>query len=149
LTRAYRLSRERIASFRRDGHVKLDGVFSRKEIAAYRPRLKRVVTRHSESSDSSRFVSNLWALDECARRFVLSRRLGRIAADLLGVDAVRILGDSSFFKGPGCPATAWHQDAPYTPLDPVDTVTFWIALTDLTSALGPICYVSGSHRAGY
>jgi ectoine hydroxylase-related dioxygenase (phytanoyl-CoA dioxygenase family) len=151
---------EQVERFERDGHVKLEGVFSPDEIEAYRAHLKRVVDDHCQESHAMerkvagagknwKFVNNLWALDEAARRFVMSPRLGRLAADLLGVDAVRLFRDQSYFKGPGGANTPWHQDAYFMPLETDKILTLWIPLTDITPELAPMSYVTGSHKAGY
>jgi hypothetical protein len=97
---AYPVTGETVAAFQRDGHVKLKGVFTTEEIAAYRQHLGRVVEANSDERHAMeqkvagagknwKFVNNLWTLDAAARRFVLSPRLGRIAADLMQVEAVR------------------------------------------------------------
>jgi ectoine hydroxylase-related dioxygenase (phytanoyl-CoA dioxygenase family) len=149
-----------IDAFRRDGHVKLRGVFDGSELCAYRPELQRVVAESppehhameqkvAGSGKNWMFINNLWRLDESARRLVLSRRLGRIAAELLGVPAVRLFRDQSYFKGPGGSNTPWHQDAYFMPLDTEKIVTFWIPLTDITPEMAPMSYVTGSHAAGY
>jgi ectoine hydroxylase-related dioxygenase (phytanoyl-CoA dioxygenase family) len=156
----YELPSQWVDGFRRNGHVKLPGVFSRQEIEAFRPHLNQVVEansaeRHSMeakvagSNKNWKFVNNLWALDPVARRFVLSPRLGKIAADLLEVEAVRLFRDQSYFKGPGGSNTPWHQDAYFMPLDTDRILTLWVPLTDITPELAPMSYVSGSHRAGY
>lgn len=156
----YALARATVESFQRDGHVRLNGVFTKEEIAAYRHHLGRVVEDNSAERHAMeqkvagagknwKFVNNLWTLDEAARRFVLSRRLGRIAADLMQVEAVRLFRDQSYFKGPDGANTPWHQDAYFMPLDSEKILTMWIPLTDITPDLAPMSYVTGSNRAGY
>lgn len=156
----YPVSHEQVESFRRDGHIKLSGVFTPEEVAAYRQHLRRVVEENSAESHAMeqkvagagknwKFVNNLWALDEAARRFVLSPRLGRVAADLLEAEAVRLFRDQSYFKGPHGANTPWHQDAYFMPLDTDKVLTMWIPLTDITPDLAPMSYVTGSNRAGY
>ena len=156
----YALTREKIESFLRDGHVKLNRVFTPEEIEAYRHHLGRVVDDNSAESHAMeqkvagagknwKFVNNLWTLDEAARRFVLSKRLGQIAADLMQVEAVRLFRDQSYFKGPDGANTPWHQDAYFMPLDSEKILTMWIPLTDITPDLAPMNYVTGSNRAGY
>lgn len=160
LAGAHGLAPEQVAEFRRDGHLKVEGVFTAEEIAAYRGHLARVVEANcKESHDMERkvagagknwkFVNNLWSLDEAARRFVSSPRLGRLAADLLEVETVRLFRDQSYFKGPGGANTPWHQDAYFMPLDTEKILTLWIPLTDITPELAPMSYVTGSHTAGY
>jgi Phytanoyl-CoA dioxygenase (PhyH) len=156
----YEIWPDQVESFRLNGHIKLSGVLTPQEIEAYRSHLKRVVEDHSADSHAMeqkvagagknwKFVNNLWMLDEAARRFVLSRRLGRVAAELMGVDAVRLFRDQSYFKGPQGANTPWHQDAYFMPLDTDKVLTMWIPLTDITPELAPMSYVTGSNRAGY
>ncbi|MGB8508282.1 MAG: phytanoyl-CoA dioxygenase family protein [Pyrinomonadaceae bacterium] len=156
----YRISDAQVEAFRGDGHVKLGGVFTTEEVEVYREHFRRVVESNSDGSHGMeqrvagaaknwKFVNNLWALDEAVRRFVLSRRLGRMAADLMEVDAVRLFRDQSYFKGPQGANTPWHQDAYFMPLDTEKVLTMWIPLTDITPDLAPMSYVTGSNRAGY
>jgi ectoine hydroxylase-related dioxygenase (phytanoyl-CoA dioxygenase family) len=67
----------------------------------------------------------------------------------MGVDAVRLFRDQSYFKGPGGANTPWHQDAYFMPLDTDKILTMWIPLTDIDPELAPMSYVTGSHTAGY
>lgn len=156
----YPIDAEDLAAFKRDGHLKLTGVFERDEIAAYRPALKQAVERCNTDNQSMEqkvagngknwmFVNNLWVLDPVARQFVVSPRLGQIAADLMGVDAVRLFRDQSYFKRPGGANTPWHQDAYFMPLDTDQILTMWIPLTDIVPELAPMSYVTGSHRQGF
>ncbi len=156
----YAVDASQIERFEQVGHLKLGGVFTPGEIAAYRTVLKDLVLASSGDDDPMerkvagdgknwRFVDNLWRLGEGARRFVLSPRLGRIAADLLQVDAVRLFRDQSYFKGPRGANTPWHQDAYFMPLDTQKILTMWIPLIDITPDLAPMSYVTGSNRAGY
>jgi hypothetical protein len=160
LDATYRVPEHACASFARDGHLKLTGVLGAEELAAYREPIRRAVFESKEENHAMEqkvagaskqwlFVNNLWTLDALARRFVLSRRFGHIAAQLMGVDGVRLFRDQSYFKAPGGINTPWHQDAYFMPLDTDRIVTFWIPLTDVTPDMAPMSYVSGSHRAGY
>jgi lysine-specific demethylase/histidyl-hydroxylase NO66 len=160
LTGVYPLTPADVAAYRRDGHLKLRGVFTPDELSGYRPHLKRCVEENYSQAHGMEqkvagagknwmFVNNLWTLDESAKRFVLSERLGRIAAELLGVPSVRLFRDQSYFKGPDGANTPWHQDAWFMPLDTDKVVTMWIPLTDITPDLAPMSYVTGSNNAGY
>ncbi len=109
-----------IAAYRESGHVLVRGVASPGEVAAYRPIIAGAALRHTretrplEERDTygKAFlqVGNLWRQDAAVRRFVLARRFGKMAADLMGVDGVRILHDQALFKEPGGGFTPWHQD---------------------------------------
>jgi hypothetical protein len=137
---------EVVEAFARDGHVKLEGVLDRDTIAAYQPHIARAV--HEGRATNSGVNLNLWTRDEAVRRFVLNPHLGSIAAQLLGVDAVRVFRDEPYFNKPGGPGTPWHQDAHFLPLDTDRILTIWIPLMDLEPLHAPMSYVSGSHRAG-
>jgi ectoine hydroxylase-related dioxygenase (phytanoyl-CoA dioxygenase family) len=159
LTSDYPLAAEEIASFRRDGHVLLRGVATPEEVAPYRQvtvdlveRLNRESRRLDERDVYGRaFLKgmNIWPQDDLVRRFVLARRFGKIAADLLGVDGVRVLHDQALFKEAVGGYTPWHQDQHYWPLDTDLTVTMWMPLVDVTAEMGTMRFASGSHRQGY
>jgi hypothetical protein len=154
----YALTPEQIEDYRRDGHIKLPGVASREEVAAYRPHLSDALlrycieTRPMEQRDTygKAFLKteNLWEKDEACRRFVLARRFGKIAADLMGVDAVRLYHDQAIFKEPGGGHTPWQQDNFYWPLGTEHTITMWMPLVDVTPEMGSMTFASGSHRDG-
>jgi ectoine hydroxylase-related dioxygenase (phytanoyl-CoA dioxygenase family) len=160
LEEKYELPAGAVETFQRDGHVKLRGVLSPEEIEAYRPHLKRVVESHSADTHAMErkvagngknwmFVNNLWTRDDLTRHFIQNRRLARLAADLMGVEGVRLFRDQSYFKGSGGSNTPWHQDSRFMPLDTDKIITFWVPLTAITPAMAPMGYVTGSHLAGY
>lgn len=146
--------------FRDHGHTLLRSVATPTEIASWGPYLQDVALRLSQEElpverrdtllrKAFLQVQNLWWADEGARRFSLATRFGRIAADLLGVDAVRIYHDQAILKEPGGALTPWHQDQYYFPLDRDDVITMWMPLTDVTPEMGSLVYASGSHKLGY
>ena len=92
---------------------------------------------------------NIWSTDEGAKRFVLAKRFARVAAELLGVNGVRIYHDQALFKESGGGPTPWHQDQYYWPVDTDNTVTMWMPLVDVTDQMGMLTFASGSHREGY
>jgi hypothetical protein len=123
----YRVTTEEIAAFRRDGHVRLRAVAETAEIAAYRPAILDARSRFGPTPTpldqrdtyGKAFLKgmNLWEKDERVAQFVLSTRFAKLAADLLGVDGVRIYHDQALLKEPGGGITPWHQDQHYWPLD--------------------------------
>jgi hypothetical protein len=155
----YPVSAEQIARFRSDGHVLLPGVAAREEVAAYRPIILKARDHHgalatplAERDTYGRaFLKgmNLWPKDDGVKKFVLARRFARIAADLLGVDGVRVYHDQALLKEAGGGLTPWHQDQHYWPLDTNHTVTMWMPLVDVTPEMGTMHFASGSHRNGY
>jgi len=155
----YALSSEQIERFRADGFAVLPAVASSEEIAAWRTAILAARNRHGQEQTPLKerdtygkaFLKgiNLWAYDEQVRRFVTSPRFARIAADLLGVDGVRIYHDQALLKEPGGGITPWHQDQHYWPLDTDKTVTMWMPLIDVTSEMGTMRFACGSHCGNY
>jgi ectoine hydroxylase-related dioxygenase (phytanoyl-CoA dioxygenase family) len=144
--------------FRVNGHLLVRGLLSTSETGVYRQQVLEAVKRQSrekrkvpERGPYGRSFGqwvNLWRTDEGVRQLVLSKRLGKVAADLLGVGNVRIYHDHALLKEAGGRATFWHQDQYYWPLDTADTVTVAIALADQSVEMGMFVYATGSHRYG-
>lgn len=81
------------------------------------------------------------------RDFVTSAEMGRVAADLMGVDSVMLYQTAAFFKRAGEGETVWHSDLNTAPFDTNHMITFWIALTDVpTYQHSPLEFASRSHR---
>jgi ectoine hydroxylase-related dioxygenase (phytanoyl-CoA dioxygenase family) len=155
----YPLSAEQVTQYRRDGHILLRGVASPSEAAAYDPVISRAVQEFNTESRAlaerdtygKAFlqVMNLWVNDEAVRRYTMARRFAKIAADLMGVDGVRIYHDQALYKEPGGGRTPWHQDEYYWPLDTDNTLTLWMPLVDITSEMGTLNFASRSGEQGY
>lgn len=147
-----------VDAYRRDGHVLLRQVASPAEVAAYREAIRSTTLRLSQETrpleDRDTYgkaflqVPNLWQHSDDVARFVLASRYARIAADLLGVNRVRIYHDQALFKEPGGGYTPWHQDAMYWPLDGRRCLTMWMPLVDVTPEMGGLCFASGTNTAG-
>ena len=155
----YSINDDAIAAYRRAGHVYLPEVVTREELAAYRPAIVEATSRYNQETRALEErdtygraflqVMNLWTKDEVVRRFVLARRFGKIAADLMGVDGVRLYHDQALFKESGGGYTPMHQDQYYWPLDTDHTITMWMPLVDLPAEVGGMRFASGSQDAGY
>jgi len=145
--------------YQRDGHVLLRAVASTAEVAAYRTVLTAVVDEYKKGArplderdtygKAFLQIGNLWGKDERISRFVFARRFAGIAADLMGVDAVRLYHDQALYKEAGGGITPWHQDQYYWPLDTEKTITMWMPLVDLTADMGIMRFASGSQRDGF
>ncbi len=152
------LAAAQIQEFRTLGHTLTRGVLSPAEVAAYRPVIEQAADRYNTEArplaardtygQAFLQIMNLWRADAGVRRFVLARRFAQLAADLLGVDNVRIYHDQALFKEPGGGPTPWHQDQYYWPVDTANTVTMWMPLVDIDAAMGMLTFASGSHRQG-
>jgi len=159
LSSDYAVPEHRVAEFEREGHTVLRGVCAKEEIAAYRPVIEAATQKHStetrpiEARDtySRAFlqVTNLWVHDESVRRFVTARRFARIAAELLGVEGVRLYHDQALFKEAGGGHTPWHEDQFYWPFDSDRTITMWMPLVDVPAEIGTMTFAAGTHKLGY
>ena len=92
---------------------------------------------------------NIWKKCPIAHSISHSPILGRIAADLLNVDCVRLYQDSVFIKSEGDGPTLWHSDLNMAPFDTNDFLTLWIPLQDVPSEAeggSGLTFASGSHR---
>jgi ectoine hydroxylase-related dioxygenase (phytanoyl-CoA dioxygenase family) len=158
LSTPFALATGQVEAYRRDGHVLVPGLATPDEIAAFRPGLLDAgeAVRHDHRPLEERdtygraFVQmfNLWRQNDAAKAFVFAERFARVAAELMGVEGVRLYHDQALFKEPGGGPTPWHQDQFYWPLDTTDTVTLWMPLVRVTEDMGPMTFASGSQRLG-
>ena len=152
------LTVSQLDEFKAKGHTLVQQVLTAEEIAAYRPVIVNAADRYNTEKrnlqDRDTYgkaflqIMNLWRDDEDTKKFVFAKRLARIAADLLGVENVRIYHDQALFKEPGGGPTPWHQDQYYWPVDTDNTVTMWMPLVDIDVRMGMLTFASGSHSKG-
>ena len=88
---------------------------------------------------------NIWTKDELVKEFVFSRRLARIAAELMGTAGVRMYHDQALYKEAGGGFTPWHADQYYWPLASTHSVTAWIPLQATPMEMGPLAFAPKSH----
>jgi ectoine hydroxylase-related dioxygenase (phytanoyl-CoA dioxygenase family) len=154
----YAVTPDQQAAYQNHGHVLLRQVCSQEEMDAYHPAIgaatgrfnteKRSLEERDTYGKAFLQVMNLWVRDEGVKKFVLARRFGKIAADLMGVDAVRLYHDQALYKEAGGGPTPWHQDQFYWPLDTPNTITMWMPLVDVPVEKGALTFASGSHVGG-
>lgn len=155
----YPLATEQVSRFREDGYLLVRGVASPGEVSAYRPVILEGRARYGQEATplaerdtyGKAFLKgmNLWTEDGRIRQFVLGERFARLAADLLGVDGVRVYHDQALVKEGGGGFTPWHQDQHYWPLATDNTITMWMPLVEATPDMGTLHFASGSHKEGY
>lgn len=155
----FSLPADAVDRFAADGFVTLRGVLPRDLLEDYGATITRLtlqlanplVPLAERSTYDKAFlqVMNLWEADSRVREFVLGRRLARIAAELLGVDGVRLYHDQSLYKEPGGGITPAHADQYYWPLASDRVVTAWIPLQDVPLDRGPLGFYAGSHREAF
>jgi len=153
----YHLADSQIEEVRRRGCGVLRGVLSREELDRLHPILRdyvmarREVMSANEQAVGASPIETIFSLKTAPQSvvdLVTAPRLGEIAARVLGVEAVRLLHFSGFFKPGGGPGTPWHQDLTYIPLDTDKVISIWIPLTDITPDMGGLLFAEGSHLSG-
>ncbi len=156
LDESYQITPEQIEFYRQNGYVKLKHVLSPQLLEHYRKAIQarvRELSRDALPMDQRDTygkaflqIMNLWKESEEVKEFVFGKRLGRIAAELIGATGVRIYHDQALYKEPGGGITPWHADQYYWPVDSDRTVTAWMPLQTTPKEMGPLIFSEKSHR---
>jgi ectoine hydroxylase-related dioxygenase (phytanoyl-CoA dioxygenase family) len=156
LAEPYVLKNDQIEFYQQNRYIKLKQVFDEETITFFNEAIsKRVDLMNNENTPLEKrstygkaFLQlfNLWQEDELVKEFVFSKRLAKIAADLMQTNGVRIYHDQALFKEGGGGITPWHADQYYWPLETDKTVTAWIPLQSTPLELGPLEFSAGSHQ---
>lgn len=154
LDNPYALSAEQIARFDRDGFIKLKDVFDADTLTHYGREITRLTialnTERRPLEERNTYdraflqVMNLWEQSPLVGRFVMGKRLARIATALLQVQGVRLYHDQSLYKEPGGGITPAHADQYYWPLASDRTVTAWVPLQAVPPEMGPLGFYARS-----
>jgi len=152
------VSLDDIVSFQSNGHIIVRNLLPADEVEKYREEIESAVkqfnteSRPFEERDTyaRAFLQtmNLWRQSEVIKEFVFSKRFASVAAQLMKVRGVRLYHDQALFKEAGAGHTPWHQDQYYWPLSTTNTITMWMALTDVEPEMGPMTFASTSHKSG-
>lgn len=150
----YPLTSEQADRYQEKGYIKLKNVLTTEAIDFYGQEITRLVLELNQNSKpmeerttyEKAFIQiiNLWTKSDTVKEFVFSRRLGRIAAELMRVKGVRMYHDQALYKEPGGGFTPWHADQYYWPLSNDNTITVWIPLQNTPLEMGPLMFAVGS-----
>lgn len=102
-----------------------------------------------ETTDANKLL-NLHFSNGVIREICTRKEFAEIASQLLGDNSVQIVSSLILVKpGKSKMIVPWHQDAAYDwPLEPIDTVSLWFALDDVTVANGAMKLALGGHLSG-
>lgn len=157
---------DRAEQFQRDGFVIIDRLLDDDSVERARRSLDRILageyrgdrrppalqaSRHPIFGDArtTHWVINGRLLDADIWSLVTRAELGRTAARLLDTPAVSVIEDQLLDKPPGGAPLATHQDYRYWQFSTSPRMlTCWIALDDMSSEIGTVHVVPGSHRWG-
>lgn len=152
----YPLSKEQIVFYHENRFIKLKQVFDEAVISYFNEVISRRVDQMNKqtiplegrSTYGKAFLQlfNLWREDNLVKELVFSKRLAKIATDLMQTSGARLYHDQALFKEGGGGITPWHADQYYWPLDTDKTITAWIPLQVTPLELGPLEFSAGSHR---
>ena len=156
LNTPYSLTKEQIDFYQENRFIKLKQVFDQSTISYFNEVITRRVEQmntqitplESRSTYGKAFLQlfNLWREDDLVKELVFSKRLAKIASDLMQTSGARLYHDQALFKEGGGGITPWHADQYYWPLDTDKTITAWIPLQATPIELGPLEFSAGSHR---
>ena len=159
LSEHFELTPEHIAYYQEHGFIKLKQVLDQETLDYFNAEITKVVHEKNPMlakpmEERTTFekafiqIGNLFNSNEIIKKLVLSERLGKIAADLMNVDGVRLYHDQALYKEPSTSGniTPWHADQYYWPLDTDNTTTAWIPLQKTTEDMGPLAFSKGSQK---
>ena len=161
LDQSVQVSAQDIESYQRNGHVRLNKLCDSAHIASFQNEVKQAVGARKESISAIPMeqrdtygkaflqIMNLWVDNPSLAKWILSKRFASVAAQLMGVERVRIYHDQALFKEPRGGITPWHQDQHYWPLETDNCITMWMPLMDITAAMGTLNFASGTSQVGY
>jgi len=152
----YSITPAQVESFQTNGYIKLKNVLSPEVIAHYQKaiseKVKELNTNNLPMEQRNTYqkaflqVGNLWRHSEVVKEFVFSKRMGKIATDLMKVKGVRLYHDQALYKEPNGGVTPWHADQYYWPIDSDNTVTAWIPLQATPMEMGPLAFSAQSQK---
>ncbi|MFT4874978.1 phytanoyl-CoA dioxygenase family protein [Congregibacter sp.] len=145
LNASYELDPLAIKQFNRDGYVKLKQVLSPGALALLRQEMEMTLLADLGENPKLDFRSGemMWLTNDIFRQFVLSPRIAKIAAALMGVQSVRLYHDNALAKEPGCGRTPWHFDKEHFPIASNNVCTAWIPLQAIPGNMGPLAFAVG------
>jgi len=153
---------EQLEHFDRDGFVIVEELIDDDTVATLRERFEPLFAGQyatgvkpdevnwlagRDPEDRTRQICNGWKADHAIAAQVLSAQSGKLAAELMGWNGVRLGQDNCIWKPPGTKSLGMHQDGSYLDyLVPPEMITCWITLDDTSAEAGTITYAAGSHQ---
>ena len=164
----HQLTKEQIESYRSSGFIVIENLLSEEELEHWRKTVTIAVKERAGikipgkeirigeadgiNEDADYFgkvfdqLLNLWQTDEGVKKLMLDERLGNMAAQLAGVDGIRIWHDQALIKRPWANPTSWHLDTPFWSFSDRNAISIWVALDNATLENGCLFFIPGSHK---
>jgi ectoine hydroxylase-related dioxygenase (phytanoyl-CoA dioxygenase family) len=151
----YTLQQEQIDFYQKNRYIKLKNVLSQEVVQYFNSEISKQVDQMNQeqialeerTTYGKAFLQlfNLWLENHSIKELIFSKRLAKIASDLMEVDGVRLYHDQALFKEAGGGITPWHADQYYWPLETDKTITAWMPLQATPLEMGPLEFSAGSH----
>lgn len=144
------LSKEQVDNYRRDGFLFPLPALTQAEAASALGDLERIESRLGSPLPKAemKWRGGAYVYSSAVDALVRHPRILDIVEDVIGPD-ILVFWATYFIKDAGTPAfTAWHQDATYFGVQPLEHVTAWVALSDASREAGCMDVLSahGSQR---
>ena len=136
------LNEDQIKLYQNEGLIKSPTCLSKNKVEELNSALDKYLLDHK--NENNEFVSGLYERDEAFLRFALYPEIIEEVKQLIGEDII-LWGSSLFCKAKKTGnETPWHQDGEYWPIKPLESVTIWLAIDEVTPENGPLQYIPGS-----
>lgn len=154
----YLLSAQQISDYNEHGFIKLEKIITLNHLEYIRRIIqasvfirkendKRTLAEKSKYEQSFLQCGYLCFDFPVIKDFVLSKRFGGIAKDLMKVKGTRLWHDQALFKEPGGRETPVHQDSSYWPLKyPELSTTIWLSLNGTSRENGCLYFYPRTHK---
>src|SRR5689334_5529048 len=104
---------EQIAFYRENGYVVFDDFLTPEELEVWRKAVDEAVADKVFYEQVFIQRINLWNDHAKMKELMFDARLGKMMADLAGVDGIRIWHDQALIKPAWGNPTGWHLDNPF------------------------------------
>ncbi len=155
LNESYSLSQEQIDFYQKNRFIKLKEVLNPETVQYFNAAISKQVEEMNQEQTAledritygKAFLQlfNLWTENPIIKELIFSKRIAKIASDLMEVNGVRLYHDQALFKEGGGGITPWHADQYYWPLETDKTITAWMPLQETPLEMGPLEFSAGSH----
>lgn len=160
------LTAEQVSQYQKNGFVVIEDFLDANDLQQWRTALDEAIEKRNgnkmpdrkevfgkgDDADKSYFENvfdqliNLWQDNVKMRDIMLDERIGKMAAQLAGVDGIRIWHDQALVKKPWANPTSFHLDTPYWSFSDRKALSIWVALDDATYENGCLFFIPGSHQ---
>lgn len=141
------LTQDQVANFKRDGFLGPVDLLTADEAAGIRRGIEAVEAKTGDQMQK-RFKIKAHLPFPWLCGLISHPRLLDAVEDIMGPD-ILCWGSSFFQKEAHDPGfVSWHQDSTYYGLEPPETLTAWVAISESSLLSGCIKFIPGSHDRG-